>query len=241
MPSLGGAASGAATGASLGSFVPGIGTAVGAGIGGLIGLFAGGKKKTPTTDPNALTLDALMKSVQGNATDLGQKADVLGDQGSDQLAPILKYFKQLAGGDPTALLEATKPERGRVIDQYDTARKAIGEFGPRGGGSTAALAESRFSEANKLSDVTAEARSNAMDKGAQLGTTLTGLGLSADQLQSADLNTVISAILQKQGLDVTKRGQNAAAASGIAEGLGTLLGLYLTRQGGVWGPQAAGS
>lgn len=187
-----------------------------------------GSGKTPdaiANDPNLATLQSSSTALRGQGT-------ALQSMGADALQPVLAYFSKLAGGDPQALLEATRPERARVIDQYDTARKAISDFSPRGGGSNAALASSRFAEASDLSNITANMRSNAASAAGNLGTTLTGLGLSAQQLASADLNTVINAVLTQQGFDVTKHGQNAQAASGIAEGLGTLLGLYLTRGGG---------
>lgn len=216
------ALSGATTGASLGSFIPGIGTAIGAGIGGLGGfLFGGGgdeKDKQPKPDdPNAL--------LQANADRLHDKSLDLSAKGSDTLSPVLAYFKKLMGDDPSAILEATGPERGRVIDQYDTARKAVSQFAPRGGGASQAIGQSYFSEANQLSDITSSARRDAFGASANLGTTLTGLGLSADQLESADLTTIINALL-------TKRGQNAGAWAGGAEALGTILGLVLTRGSG---------
>ncbi len=194
------------------------------------GAFEKGAPKASTSGD--FNLDGLMKQLQQSAGDLGTTGEALGSQGSQTLAPILDYFQKLAGGNPTALMEATAPERGRVIDQYDTARKAIGEFGPRGGGTNAALAGSRVSEASDLSNITANARTNAVNQGAQIGETLSGLGLSAEQLKNADLGTIVSAILNQQSLDLTRRGQNVGAASGLAEGLGTLLGLVLTRGGG---------
>src|SRR3990167_8019886 len=152
--------------------------------------------------------------------------------GTEALAPVLDYFKKILGNDPSAMLAATAPQRGRVIDQYDTARKAIANFAPRGGGSSEAFAQSYVSEGQDLSALTSQARSEATGQAAQLGTALQGLGLTADQLASADLNTIIQAILGKQQLDLTKSWQNKQMAAGLAEGLGTLLGLYLTRQGG---------
>src|SRR5262245_54209632 len=131
MPSASGALKGAATGAGIGGTFGGpIGAGIGAGVGGLIGLFKGKKKKpADTTDPNAP--ENLLKSQAG---DLSKTGDVLGQEGASALNPALNYFKGQLSSNPQELLAATAPERGRVIDQYDTARQAIGEFGPRGGG-----------------------------------------------------------------------------------------------------------
>lgn len=201
--------------------------AVGSAVGGLFSkLFGGGGKKKDEFDQDfAKTLAGLNDSSAG-FTAKGNEFDAVG---MEQLRPVLEIFRQLAGGDPEALADATRPERSRVIDQYDTARKTISEFGPRGGGTNALLGQSQFDQASELSNITALARRNALDTSANLGTTLSGLGLTADQLASADLNTIIQAILSRQGLKTQERGQNSALAGGIAEGLGTLLGLFLTK------------
>lgn len=220
-------ASGAASGAITGSIVPGLGTLAGGVIGGaggfLSGLFGGGDK----ADTNAI--DPILKSLQDKSADAGTQGKQLSGMGADALAPVLDYFKKVLGNDPSAIMQATQPQRGRVIDQYDTARKSIANFAPRGGGSSEAYAGSYVSEGQDLSALTSQARTEATGQAAQLGTALEGLGLSAQQLQSADLNTIIQAILSKQGLDLIKSGQNKQMAAGLAEGLGTLLGLSLTR------------
>lgn len=236
--SLSGAATGAATGAGIGSIIPGIGTLIGGGIGGLIGLFKGGSDSTPST-PATDDLTNAITGLKDASSTVGKQGAQLTGGATDQLAPILNYFKQLTGNNPSAILDATKPDRGRVIDQYDSARRAISNFAPRGGASSDALASSYTSEANQLSDITSTARSTAIGQSASLGTTLEGLGLSAEQLQGADLNTVVNAILGQKGLDLQASGQNKQLAAGLSEGLGMLLGLFLTRDGGLLGKKAA--
>lgn len=231
MPNWGGAASGAAAGAGIGSIVPGIGTGIGAGIGGLIGLFKGGKKKPNAAgaDTVGTETDPTSQLLKDNAAKQRGTADEMKGAGMDAFAPVLDYFKKLLGNDPAALMEATKPERGRVMDQYDAARNSISNFAPRGGGSNAAVAGSYQQEAQQLGDVTSTAKREASAQAGQLGATITGLGLTADQLASADLNTVINAALARKGIDVQQRGQNMAAIGDLGQGLGTLLGTYLTR------------
>jgi len=239
-----GAATGAATGALWGSVVPGLGTLAGAGIGGLSGFLSnifspsGGGDKPNTADTSAI--DPILKSLQEKSTAAGKQSDQLSGMSSEALAPVLDYFKKILGNDPSAMLSATAPQRGRVIDQYDTARKSIANFAPRGGGSSEALANSYVTEGQDLSALTSTARNEAVGQSAQLGTQLKALGLSADQLASADLNTIINAILNQQNLEgnleIAKSGQNKQLAAGLAEGLGTLLGLYLTRGSGAKAP-----
>ena len=230
MPNWGGGARGAATGASIGSFGGPLGTGIGAGIGGLLGLFTG-KKKDPAADaakggPNDADITKLL---QEHAAKMSGQAGELEGQGGDTLAPVMEYFQKLLSGDPGMMMEATRPERGRVIDQYDTARRAVSQFAPRGGGSNSAIAGSFVQEAQQLGDVTSTARREAVGQASQLGATLKGLGLSADDLATKDLNSIISTVMANKQLDLTKRGQNMAMVGELGQGLGTLLGMYLTR------------
>jgi hypothetical protein len=233
MPSWGGAASGAAAGAALGSAIPipGLGTLAGAGVGALAGgLFGGfGTKSAPKptdaagnpTDPGGIAAKAL----SADAASKSKRADGLGGEGDEAIRLATDFFKRMSGGDPTA----TNPVVGMVVDQYDTARRSAAEFAGRGGGATAASAQSRVDEAGKISD----ARSTGMTEGAQalaqIGSGEQQLALSADQLASMDLNSVMAHAL---GTDQLKE-QHGATRSGqisqLAQGIGQLLGLYLTR------------
>lgn len=240
MPSWGGAAKGAGTGAAVGSVIPGVGTVIGGGVGALIGgLFSHGKPKAADgSDLSAdgsdgstpTTADQLTKTLTDQSAKLSKRGDQLGASGDNSMKLVTDYFSKLVGGDEQALLDATKVERGRVINQYDTARNAITQFGPRGGGSTSASAYSRISEANELSDVTASARTNAADKLTGIGATEQGLGLSADQLASGDIGQVLQSLFGQEQLDAQKSGQKSANYSALAQGIGTILALYLTRK-----------
>ncbi len=228
-----GAASGAGAGALVGLPAGGIGaipaSIIGGATGFLSGLFTGNKPKD-----DGLDLSAILKDVQKNSTDANGRATQYADLSAETLAPVLSYFKNLVGGDPNAIAAATRPERARVIDQYDTARKAIASFAPRGGGANAAQATSQFQQADELSNIGANARTNAVNQSSELGKALAGLGISEQQLASADLNTLVQSVL-------AKRGQNMQTEAGIGEALGSLLGLYLTRNGGGGGTDSTAS
>lgn len=226
--------SGGASLALLGPLAAG-GSALAGGIGDLIG--GGADDPRSPTDPSRAALQSVIGDLQQTSRASRAKGTELSGIGADTLAPVLQYFQSLIGGDPQALLQATRPERSRVMDQYDAARLAVSQSSPRGGGTNAVLAQSRFAEASDVANLTATARRDATTQAANLGTTLTGLGLSADQLASQDLGTVLNGLLAAEGIDVsragldlTKRGQNMQTATGIGEALGTLLGLMLTRQ-----------
>jgi len=230
MPNWGGGARGAAQGASAGSMFGPWGTAIGGGAGFIGGLFTGGddKKKKEEADAQGLTEEA-QQMLRGQATRLQGKGTQLQQEGTEALSPVLQYFKQLLSGDPAAMMQATAPERGKVIDQYDAARNAIARFAPRGGGQGTAIAGSYVQQAQQLSDITSKAREGAAAGLAQLGPQLQALGLSADQVASMDLNTLIQSVLSKEELDLTRRGQTFGMWGDIGTGVGELFGQYLGR------------
>lgn len=217
------------TGGSSLAFLPAAlaGTGIATGIGGAFD--GGGAKKPKDADPD---IAPFLKQLEGSANTASATGKELSGMSRETLQPILDYFQSLVGGDENALLAATRPERSRVIDQYDTARKTISEFGPRGGGTNSAVADSFFGQADELSNITALARRDAVGQSAQIGTALQGLGLTAEQMASGDLTSIINAILTSKGLKMQESGQNKQLAAGLSEGLGTLLGLYLTRGAG---------
>lgn len=185
---------------------------------------AAGAPKHPE-DP----FNSLLQQYSQQANQQGQQ---LTGMGTEALAPVLKYFRDLTGGDPSALMDATRQDRSKVMDQYDTARRATANFGPRGGGTTSALAQSRFDQAESLADITSNARRSAIAGESEIGASLTGLGLTAHDLASRDLGTIINSVLAREGLNVQQRGQNMQMAGDIAETIGTLIGIYLGRDSG---------
>jgi len=230
MAAASGAVGGALTGAKLGSFGGPVGIGVGTGLGALGGWMLGRKKKKPSAEEQEEA--ALQSDIAGLRESAGEKreqAGALSSMGTEALAPVLNYFKAILGSDPGALMEATKPERGRVIDQYDAARRSAAQFGARGGGTNAAISESYMQQANQLSDITSMAKRDATTQLGELGATLTGLGLSAEQLASADLNMVINAVLGRQQLALEKRGQTMGLFGDIGTAAGSVLGAVLTR------------
>jgi hypothetical protein len=230
MSVIGNVGKGFGTGSMIGSVVPGVGTliggGIGAGIGGLMSLFGGGddedKPKKEKFDPEQTAIQTIGK-LNAQSAKHGAMADQYSGMSTEALAPVINYFKQIASGDPQALLQATMPERGRVIDQYDAARKSASTALPRSGGATSALLNSYVSEANQLSDITASARKEGMSGAANLGISTAGLGLTAEQLASADLDSIIRAVFGQQSIDAQKRGQTMAMWGDIGEAAGSIL------------------
>lgn len=151
------------------------------------------------------------------ATDLSKTYNA---QGAEMFAPVADYLKKVTSGDRQAVLQATMPERRRVIDQYATAKKAIAEFTPRSGGQAAAGAQLQAKEAGDLAETTASARQAGFGQAADLSKAAATLGISAEQLASGDLNSIINALTAQQAA-----GANSAA--GLGQALGTLAGFLL--------------
>lgn len=181
----------------------------GAGAGLLGSLFA----------PKSRSIDPEINAIEGGSKDLAASGKATSAQGQSALDPVLKYFKALASGDPSEALAATAPQRGRVIDQYDAARRSAANFTPRGGGQASAQQESRSREASDLANVTSTARTDATKELAALGSNLTQQGTSA---QEASINAMVSTLqplLAKQGQDSQSIGKTFA-------GIGELIGSF---------------
>jgi len=225
-----GALSGAAKGAAIGSVVPGVGTLIGGGIGAaggfLKGLFSKGDKDKDGEegDPEAGDVASLRES----AAEQRATGDAMGAQGQAAVAPVLQHYKDILT-DPSANMAATRGQRGRVIDQFDAARQSASRFGARGGGTNAAVADSYFSQAGQLNDIASAAQNDAATQLGQLGTTMTGLGLSADQLASADISTVIQAVLGREQIKAGKSAANMALLGDLGSAAGDIIGGVLAK------------
>ncbi len=135
----------------------------------------------------SMSADALAQLAQA----LGYQGKALTGQGQDALDPVLKYLMDLVGADPSALAQATQPERARVLDQYDTARKAL-EFAPRGGGTAGATLKAGAQAASDISTITASARSKAATDLGTLGKGLVDSGTAATEGASQAFNAATS-------------------------------------------------
>lgn len=164
--------------------------------------------------PKTRNVNDEVNQIEDQSKALHRTGSSLVNQGESALNPVLQYFAALAKGDPQALLQATQPERARVMDQYDTARRSTATFGPRGGGQASSMNESRIKEATALASTTNAARAHAADSAAQIGETLTGQGLTAESAATQAMAQVLGPILQQRGQD---KASIAAQFAGYAE------------------------
>lgn len=136
--------------------------------------------------------------------------------GTSALAPVLKYLQAIVGGDPTAVMEATAPQRARIIDQYDTARKAITQQ-PRGGGQASGALNLEAKKASDLATTASSARSDAVKEAGSIGTSLFQTGA---QEQSSARDTAMRAF---QSLSQGQDKSNAEIGSAIGAALPFIL------------------
>lgn len=180
------------------------------GLGLLPSLFAGG----------GASIEPDIRKIQGNANDQLTAGKDLAGKGSTDLGPVLEYFKNLVSGNPNDVLAATAPDRRRVIDQYDTARRSSAQFTPRGGGDASSQNASRASEAGDIASLTASARSNAANSLGQLGESERNAGLTQEQTAQQTLASVLGPLFQQQQAD-------QKSLIGTFTGLATMIAPFL--------------
>lgn len=186
-----------------------------AGIPLLFSLFGSNKNKA-NAEQGAAGLTDLAKSMATSGKDLT-------GMGKDALSPVLSYLAKVVGGDPAALLEATAPERAKVMDQYATAKKSLA-FTPRGGGQASAVANLEANKARDLSTLTSEARRSGVSTAAQLGATLTGQGTQAS---SAAASASEQAARLYAGLGQQDAQEHASLGASIGKFVGAALPFLL--------------
>lgn len=176
----------------------------------LLSLF-GSNPYTSKVEAGADALKSSGEHLQGQGRDLSS-------MGAGALAPVLSYLAKVTGGDPSALLAATLPQRKRVIDQYDTARKNLANTTPRGGGTASIAGELGAHEASDLAATTATARTEGINEAAQLGISLSGQGIYAQNAGGNEIaqSTDIYGQLQRQ---------RAASNAGFGQAIGSFLKL----------------
>jgi hypothetical protein len=164
-------------------------------------------------------------------TDLAQKREQSGakayGKGQVDVGKSTDYWSKLLGGDKKEISSAIEPERSTMGKAFEAGRKSIAEFGPRGGGTSAAVAESRFQEAGELGKMVSAKREGAAEKLAEAGMAESKLGV--DQMTQAEtqLGDIFKNLLKAQvDYETGKQGTDwGAIASGAGKTIGTIAGL----------------
>ncbi len=165
----------------LSSLIPGAGPLLAPLVGGAINSITGGGDTKTANQVNPALNDTLAQLKANGAT--GAAAVNTGMSG---LESAKRNYQAGANGSLEQLQSLYNPEISTVLSQYDNAAKSAAEFGPRGGGRTAAMAELPFRKAGAVGQIIGGARAGATQgladvsgKEAQLGTSLTGQSTGA--------------------------------------------------------------
>jgi hypothetical protein len=118
--------------------------------------------------------------------------------GEKALGQSLDYYTPLLTGNRQAMMEEAGPEISTLAQNYMNARKQLSQFGARGGGTNAAVAESRYNMADQVTQILETVRSNAAKSVADIGTSLANIGVSAMNTSAATAGTIQSQQLQQQ-------------------------------------------
>jgi hypothetical protein len=118
--------------------------------------------------------------------------------GEQALGQSLAYYTPLLTGNRQAMMEAEGPQISTLAQNYMNAKKNISQFGPRGGGTTSALAQAPFNLADQITQLLEGARTNAATQVANIGSSLANIGVSAMNTSAATAGTVASQQLQQQ-------------------------------------------
>jgi hypothetical protein len=182
------------------------GGVVGTGIPLVASLFAGNR---PDVTPQ-------INEVQSGARALGDQGRALAAQGQAALGPALQYYQSLLSGNPADVMAATAPDRRRVIDQYDTARRSSGQFTPRGGGQASTQQELRGQEAGLLATLGAQARQDAAGATANIGQNLLQGGIGAEQQSQQQLAQMIGPLFNQEKANSDSTLQTIAGIASLA-------------------------
>ncbi len=143
-----------------------------------------------------------------------------------------RYYSNILSGDRDAALTAVGPEVRSVLAQYDGARRAVGEFGGRGGGRSSGMAELEFKKAGDISSLLQKARPDAAAKLTDLARILSALGISQEGAGLQGTGTALRGVLGKAGQDIEENANVQKMLANLGEGIGSLLAGGFGKKGG---------
>jgi hypothetical protein len=162
-------------------------------------------------------LSSVFNTLSGFGKDLMSTGKGLVGGGGDLLKSgvgsedkALKYFGDIMGGNPTAVLSAAAPSINAVTGQLDQAKKSATMNGNRSGGTNAQNQDASTKAAGTIADTLSKARSGAAGEVASIGGAKAGQGL---QEVGAGLGSEGQAIGAEEGA-----GSAASNLSSIAAG-----------------------
>lgn len=163
-----------------------------------------------------------LQDVAGTGEFQGRKALKAGRR---DLMDVGGFFRKLLSGDRTETTQALSPEIQAVKDQYDSTKRSISEYGPRGGGQVAAIGQASEKEAGRIGGLFSTARSRGAAGLGQVGQVLGQLGLGGLNLASSSLGDILHTLVAEQGVEAGVSERKSAALGGLGSLIGSLIPL----------------
>ena len=160
--------------------------------------------------------DLLQTEVAGGQKGLQASGPML-RQSTNATGSVGNYLQSLLSGGRTEAMQAAAPEVNTILSQYDTAKKSLSQFAPRGGGTNAQLANLPFQESGAITNLLAGERSQAAQN-------LTSLGLGEGSVASSLLPRDSGAGSSLLNYGLQNQAQQGAMFGQVGTSLGTLLG-----------------
>ena len=183
----------------------------------------------PSSTDKALAAQNLANSQQAAAQSKQLFSSGTGDISTARslLADPTKYWQTLLSGNMNAITSYLSPEINTIMGQYDSAKKSISEFSPRGGGRSAAMANAGFTSAGQIGNLVAKARPTAANQLTSIADIYKTLGLTETGQSTGNLQASTQAASSQQQIDATTSAQNSSTLGSLGSSAGSLLYLYL--------------
>lgn len=173
-------------------------------------------------EKNALSAQSDLAKTEGEASKFGLDiTKQLIPQATSSLNQVEGYYGPLLKGDRQQMLESVAPEVNSILSQYDTAKRAVSEFSPRGGGRTATLADLPFRQAGDITTLLQRVRPESAKGMTDISQTKAALSGSFFPRGTSAAAQLLQNELQRRGMSFDQSMQQGAA---MAEAIIGLLG-----------------
>ncbi len=136
--------------------------------------------------------------------------------GSQVMQQPLNYYSGILGGDRQSMMETVAPEVNTILGQYDTAKRAVAENAPRGGGANTTQANAPYALSGEITNLLNTVRPQAAAATTDIGKFLSTLG-TTETGQAGNL------INQNAWTQLAKGGQQASTAGALGKAIGSIL------------------
>lgn len=165
--------------------------------------------------PKSRNITSEVDQIEKDASSLSTAGKSIAGTGVAGVAPALRYLTSVASGNEGDIMAATAPERSRVLDQYDTARRALTTL-PRGGGQASAASAINADQAKTMSTLYQSARTSGVKDLATLSQNLMTTGLGAEEAGTQALTATLQPLLSQEKMDQD-------STSNLFKGLGSFI------------------